>query len=141
MLNITTQLKSALLTAYNAKGYNNHCYAQVLNHQVTQSHDESSTQVLVISFREYSSSYKGDNIEEDYHDAEAAEYLQKEAVNFLKRYFNTLLTNFDEAHIDIREIFAMTHITGYQYAEEAAIYASILCTDETLHITVMAYPQ
>lgn len=71
MLNTPSQLKEALLTAFKAKGYNNHCYAQVLNHQVIQSHDGSSTQVLVISFREYSSSYKGDNIEEDYHAAEA----------------------------------------------------------------------
>lgn len=142
MLNITSQLKSALLTAYNAKGYNNLCYAQVINHQVIESHDESSTQILIISFKEHESPIQGDNFDTNAcYAAEAAEYLQKEAINFLNNHFNILLTNFNEAHIDIKEIFSITRITGYQYKEQAAIYALVLCTDETLHITVMTYPQ
>lgn len=142
MLNITTQLKEALFTAYNAKGYNDICFAQVLNHSVIESHDDSSTQVLTISFKDKKSPYNGNNFDEDkYYAASIAEDLQNEATKILTKIFETNLKDFKESRIETCRTAAVTIIAGYQYPEQVDIFATILCSDETLHITVMTYPQ
>lgn len=142
MLDITTQLKEALFTAYNAKGYNDLCFAQVLNHSVIESHDESSTQVLTISFRDKKSPYNGNNFDEDkYYAASIAEDLQNEATKILTKIFETNLKDLKESRIETHQTAAIITIAGYQYPEQVAIFATILCSDETLHITVMTYPQ
>lgn len=142
MLNITTQLKEALFTAFNTKGYNDICFAQVLTHSVIESHDESSTQILTISFRDHESPYHGNTFNEDeYHAASIAEDLQKEATKILTKIFETNLENFEESRVEANQTAAINTIAGYQYSEQVAIFATILCSDETLHITVMTYPQ
>lgn len=133
-MNLTTQLLEILLPAYNANGLNNTAHLQVINQTAMNAKDESSFESLIIGFNTYEDSPEAAQIA-------AAEYVSKEANSFLTPLIQEKLKNFPGAYITTKQTGDMTIHTAFQNKTQAIIYATILCTDETVYITITEYPQ
>ena len=108
--------------------------SHILCNNITVSYDESAMLNLAITFAG-----------EDPCDIaeEAAKFLK----NLITEFISQQLANYPDAHIESHEFYAQYLIHGYSYyvpetqTDQISHYASIICSDCTVYITLTIYNQ
>lgn len=122
-------LHTTLISLQNALIASSKSYAcKKLSNDVTVAPDESAMLQLAITFT-------GDN------DCDDAETFAKAAAKTITEFISQQLANYPTAHIESNEFYTQQLIHGYAYTVQVSHFASIICTDCTVYITLTVYPQ